>query len=146
LIGKSASLHIVLDACAIIAFLRDEPGSDVVRESLADESAAQFAHAVKMYEALYVLSRGGDEDRVRMALDGLIAQGLDVREDMDTTFWHEAGSYKARIRRVSLADCFAITGANRLDAEVLTSDHHEFDPIAAGGVCRVRVYQMMDRR
>lgn len=88
--------------------------------------------------AFYTLSRDGDEERVRQALDGLVAQGLVIREDMDTTFWQQAGRYKAAIHRVSLADCFAMTLTNRVGGELATSDHHELDAIAAKGVCRIR--------
>jgi hypothetical protein len=37
---------------------------------------------------------------------------------------------KANLRRVSLADCFAIELAARLRATILTADHHEFDVLA----------------
>ena len=56
-----------------------------------------------------------------------------IREDMDIAFWRQAGRYKAIIHRVSLADCFAITLANRIGGELVTSDHREMDPIAASG-------------
>jgi uncharacterized protein with PIN domain len=131
-------VHAVLDACAIIAFLRNEPGADIVRESLADETTAHFAHAVNVCEAYYILSRAGDEERVRQALDSLSEYGVLMREDMDTAFWRQAGTHKATIHRVSLADCFAVALTNRVGGMLLTSDHHEFDPLAASGVCRVR--------
>jgi hypothetical protein len=56
---------------------------------------------------------------------------------MGQSLWQEAGRLKAVHRRVSLADCFAIALASRLDAQVVTSDHHEFDALVASGVCRV---------
>ena len=39
--------------------------------------------------------------------------------------------------KASLADCFAIALARELKGSVLTSDHHEFDKIAADNVCSV---------
>lgn len=131
-------MHAILDACAIIAFLRNEPGSDVVREILADDTITHFAHAVNICETYYILSRAGTEERVRKALDALVEQGLVIREDMDTAFWRQAGDYKATIHRVSLADCFAIALANRIGGALVTSDHHEFDAIATQGICRIR--------
>ena len=56
---------------------------------------------------------------------------------MSRPFWQRAGQLKGTIRRISLADCFAITLAETLKAPVVTSDHHEFDPLAAAGVCQV---------
>jgi predicted nucleic acid-binding protein len=49
---------------------------------------------------------------------------------MDLDFWKSAGTLKAR-GRISLADCFAVALAEREDAILLTSDHHEFDPLLA---------------
>ena len=57
---------------------------------------------------------------------------------MSQVVWQRVGELKGAIRRVSLADCFAITLSECLNAQVVTSDHHEFDPLAAAGICRVR--------
>jgi len=38
---------------------------------------------------------------------------------------------------VPLADCFVVALANRTDAEVVTADHPDFDPIEEQGNCRV---------
>ena len=38
----------VLDACAMIAFLRDEPGAKVVEAILTDSSNQCFAHAISV--------------------------------------------------------------------------------------------------
>ncbi len=84
---------IVLDASAMIAFLRNESGADIV--------------------------------------EGLLTS------DVDGAFWQEVGRYEAT-NKVSLADCVAIALANRVGGDVATSDHHEFNAIATGRVCRVR--------
>lgn len=47
------------------------------------------------------------------------------------------GKLKGQIRKVSLADCFAIELSHKLSGQVVTSDHHEFDPLAVAGICRV---------
>lgn len=38
---------------------------------------------------------------------------------------------------IPLADCFVVALANRLDADAMTADHPDFDPIAENGICRV---------
>jgi predicted nucleic acid-binding protein len=45
---------------------------------------------------------------------------------------------KASLRRVLLADCFAIELAERLNGVVVTADHHEFDVLAAQSLYRIR--------
>ena len=60
---------------------------------------------------------------------------------MDIDFWQEAGELKAIHKRVSLADCCAITLAKRLDAELVTSDHHELDTLTDLGVCKITFFR-----
>ncbi len=54
---------------------------------------------------------------------------------MDISFWQEVGNLKSMHKKVSLADCCAIALSNRLDAGLLTSDHHEFDILDEKGTC-----------
>jgi hypothetical protein len=54
-----------------------------------------------------------------------------VRQDLDPAFWKAAGVLKAERRRISLADCFAVTLACRLRACLVTADRHELEPLAA---------------
>ena len=49
---------------------------------------------------------------------------------MGTEFGKKAGHLEAR-GRISLADAFAVILAGREQAVLVTSDHHEFDPLLA---------------
>jgi hypothetical protein len=55
-----------------------------------------------------------------------------------TVVWQAAGTLKAELRRISLADCFAIELTARLQGVILTADHHEFDVLAAQSLHRIR--------
>jgi hypothetical protein len=70
-------------------------------------------------------------------VDDLRAAGVVERGDFDEAFWQEVGSLKASQVKVSLADCCAITLTNRVGGTLLTSDHHELDPVAATGLCNI---------
>jgi predicted nucleic acid-binding protein len=70
------------------------------------------------------------------ALDTLVRLGITFREDMDPAFWQDAGRIKADHRRISLADCFCMALARRLDAELVTGEHHEFAPLVPLALCR----------
>jgi predicted nucleic acid-binding protein len=59
------------------------------------------------------------------------------RNDIDSLFWRSVGQLKAS-GRISLADCFCIALAQRVAGEVVTSDHHEFDPLVPRGLCPIR--------
>ncbi|MGI8910696.1 MAG: type II toxin-antitoxin system VapC family toxin [Rubrobacteraceae bacterium] len=79
-----------------------------------------------------------DEPTANEAIEDLKSSGVIPRGDIDEEFWQEVGRYKDNIRRVSLADCFAIALANRVEGELATSNHGEFDPIAAQNIWRIR--------
>ena len=128
----------VLDACALIALLRNEPGGEEVRALLADEACCCFIHAVNLCEVYYDCLRNYDEAQADQMLEDLTVCGLLLRDDMDAGFWKKAGHLKAR-GRISLADAFAVTLAEREQAILVTSDHHEFDPLLASGLLPVSV-------
>jgi len=128
---------VLLDACAMIAFLRGEPGAEIVETFLSQDPPVCVAHAINLCEVFYDFLRVAGEATAAAAVDDLRAVGLIVREDMDEAFWRQAGRYKARYR-VSLADTFALFLAERFGAEILTSDRREFEPLAESGACRVR--------
>jgi PIN domain nuclease of toxin-antitoxin system len=125
----------VLDACAIIALLKNESGAEIVDRLLLEQTC--MAHSVNLCEVYYDFLKAEDENVAQKAINDLEKYGLIFREDMDQEFWKEVGSYKAGIKRVSLADCFAIALTNREQAVLVTSDHHEFDHIFEQGICQV---------
>jgi PIN domain nuclease of toxin-antitoxin system len=130
-------MNIVLDASALLAFLHNEPGADVVEGLLLDPDTICHAHAVNLCEVFYKVYRAGGEADARSAITRLVDAGVHPREEMDTAFWHEVGRLKAA-RNLPLADCFCIVLAQRQKAEAVTADHPDFDPIVPLGLCVVR--------
>jgi predicted nucleic acid-binding protein len=55
-----------------------------------------------------------------------------ILRSIDNATLETAGRLKVN-ENISLADSFALAAAKLLDAHILSSDHHEFDPIAAKG-------------
>jgi predicted nucleic acid-binding protein len=127
----------VLDACAMIAWLRNESGADVVDRAIRNVNSQCLAHAINLCEVYYDTVRDSDEGNAQSVLNDLQAVRVIERHDFDQAFWQEAGRLKAVHRKVSLADCFAIALTNRVGGVLLTSDHHELDPIAALGICPI---------
>ncbi len=126
----------MLDASAIIAYLRDEPGADVVEDLLADDDELCFVHAINLCEVYYKMQRYANENEVRSAIQDFGLRVI-VRDDLDQLFWLDVGQHKAAMRRTPLADCFVVALARREDAEAVTADHEDFDPIEEQGTCRV---------
>jgi hypothetical protein len=54
-------MNVVLDASAMIAFLRGEPGSDVVERYFGPETHNLYAHALNLCEVYYDFLRAADE-------------------------------------------------------------------------------------
>jgi len=124
----------VMDACALIAYLRGEEGADVVESLLLDKKDSCMVHAINLCEVFYDFLRASDELTALEAISDLESIGLIMRDDIDPPFWQQAGKLKVE-NKVSLADCFAIALAKRMGGTVITSDHHEFDLLVKDGVC-----------
>jgi predicted nucleic acid-binding protein len=120
----------VLDSCALIAFIRDEEGADVIEQILRDGTSIVMMHAINVCEVYYDCIRVVGKEQADRVVDSLVSGNVIIREDMDASFWKFAGSVKAG-GRISLADTFAIALSAREEAILLTSDHHEFDPLVS---------------
>lgn len=131
-------MNLVIDASALIAYLEDEPGAEMVDTMLGGSSDVCFAHSINLCEVYYGARREHGEQIAQEAIAMLRKTGLSIREEMDEDFWQAAGRIKADYRRVSLADCMCTALANRIGGEVVTADRHEFEALAAAGSCKVR--------
>lgn len=126
----------VLDASAMIAYLRNELGADVVENALIDTLSQCVAHSINLCEIFYISHRVAGEANAQAAINDFRQLGVHERTDIDEAFWQEAGRLKAA-GGISLPDCFAITLTNRVGGTLLTSDHGEMDKIAASGLCSI---------
>jgi len=131
----------ILDSTAMIALLRGEPGHQAVRNILEDANNVCYSHAVNLCEVFYDFARASGTIRAEQAIEDLFRIHILERNDLDGNFWREAGKLKAVHRRVSLADCCAIALTLKLGGELVTSDHHELDALAAAGVCPINFFR-----
>lgn len=127
----------IMDACAIIAFLRREAGSVVVARLLADAGNLCYIHAVNLCEVYYDAVRRTDVATARQDMAALLTSGLVLRTDMDTAFWQSVGELKVNPGKLSFADCFGLALAKQENGTLVTSDHHEFDPIVPLNLCPI---------
>lgn len=74
----------VLDACVIIALLRNEAGSETAERLLLEHKC--MAHAVNLCEVYYDFLRAEGESVALDAISDLEKSGLIFREDMDLEF------------------------------------------------------------
>jgi PIN domain nuclease of toxin-antitoxin system len=127
----------VLDSSAVLAFLRAEPGGDLVRDILSDPSFICYAHVINITEVIYDLHRSGGEDHAQRGLQ-LLSPHVIFYSELPDELWLDAGRLKSVYRRISMADCFLLALARILGGEVITADHHEFDRLVPLGICNFR--------
>lgn len=125
-----------LDASAVVAWLQGEPGGSIVAELLAESRHRFVIHELNLCEVLYDGIRRVGEVRAERALSTTPAMGIEIVAPAGP--WRAAARLKAKWKRVSLADCFALATAQTLAATLLTTDRHELEPLAEAGVCSIR--------
>jgi predicted nucleic acid-binding protein len=129
-------MNYVLDACAMIALLLQEPGEEVVWARLLEKDATCLAHSMNLCEVFYNFYRESGKVAATGAIEDLKWLGVVERSDLDEEFWHDVGVLKGT-HRVSLADCCAVALTKRVGGTLLTSDHHEFDQLDTLGICPI---------
>jgi predicted nucleic acid-binding protein len=113
----------VLDSFALLAFLRDEPGSDKVAAILERASAReQPVHMteVNYAEVQYVVRRKDGEAAWRTVHGELLAMPIEFHP-ADRALADIAADFKTRFT-LSLADAFAAALAKTRNAELVTGD------------------------
>jgi len=120
----------VMDACALIAFLRDEPGADIVTSLLRDaeaEKATIYMNRLNLLEVYYDAYRV-DGKRKADTEQGLIQKlPMTIKAELSDAVFLEAGRFKAGYK-ISLADAVAAAEASALGATLITADH-EFEAV-----------------
>jgi predicted nucleic acid-binding protein len=127
--------QIVLDACALIAFLNDEPGAEIVAAMLEDCPSVEMS-AINLLEIAYDAVRSsGSSGAIREILDAVNQLPIKIHWHMNEEVFRHAAELKSSYR-ISLADAIALALAKSLNAPVASSDHHEFDLLEANGMAR----------
>lgn len=130
-------MNIILDACAVIAFFRDETGAENVENLLFNSDNHCMIHIVNLCEVYYDFYRSGGETSAEKIIKELSDINVKTRFDFSATFWRQVSKYKATIKRISLADCFALTLAHQERGILVTSDRKEFEPIIPLNICQI---------
>jgi predicted nucleic acid-binding protein len=124
-----------LDACAVIAYLRQEAGAEVLKEIIERPNSLLAMHVCNLGEVYYDFFRADGRAAAQTAWANALALPLALRRDADDAFIQRVGVVKVT-EHVSFADAFALALAERLHVPLLTTDHHEFDAIEPKGIFR----------
>ncbi|WP_069791945.1 PIN domain-containing protein [Cyanobacterium sp. IPPAS B-1200] len=131
-------MKIILDACAVIALVKDEVGGEIVEEYLLNSSHQCLIHNVNLCEVYYGFLRSDGAKFSDNIIDMLLVSNVMFCDDISINFWQQAATYKATIKRISLADCFALTLANQENGLLVTSDRKEFEPVVPLNICDIQ--------
>ena len=121
-----------LDACAVIAYVRQEPGAEVLKELIEQPTTFLAMHVCNLGEVYYDFFREDGLTAAQTAWTNTLALPLALHRDADDVFIQRVGVIKVE-ERVSFADAFALALAERLNVPLVTTDHHEFDAIERKG-------------
>lgn len=120
----------LLDAYAVIAFLRDERAADEVASLLRSDDDVSLT-SVGLAEVIDQLVRLAGIDEEEVSLD-LAELGLNDSVAIDSRVGGQAGRLRARYYHrtscaVSMADCLAAVVARERSVPLATSDPHLLD-------------------
>jgi predicted nucleic acid-binding protein len=130
----------VFDACAVIALLHAEPGAREVAV-LLKPGRRRLIHIINLCEVYYDMLRRGRVEAAHSLEKVLGGIGLEIDSGVPSSIWQRAGDLKARLRRISLADCFAMALTLQENGVLVTSDHRELDPVAEAGICPIHFFR-----
>jgi predicted nucleic acid-binding protein len=121
-----------LDACAVIAYLRQEPGAEVLKALIELPTTFLAMHVCNLGEVYYDFFRDDGLTAAQTAWTHTLALPLELRREADDAFIQRVGIIKVE-EHVSFADAFALALGERLSIPLVTTDHHEFDAVERKG-------------
>ena len=95
-----------LDACAVIAYLRNEAGAEVLKELIERPTTFLAMHVCNLGEVYYDFFRDDGLTAAQTAWTNTLALPLLLRRDADDAFVQRVGVIKVE-EHISFADAFA---------------------------------------
>ena len=116
----------VLDACAVIAYLNDEVGAQKIDDLFAEHRPLLIA-GINVLEVAYdAVKTTGEASAAAEVIRLIEKMPCHIEWTLSQAVLISAAQFKAG-NRISLADSVALGLTKSLNAELVTSDHHEFD-------------------
>lgn len=128
----------ILDACALISYLNEEPGKDAVKEILMKAYSDEITiimNKLNLLEVYYDIYRRCGKAAATNMIETIADAPVHVISELSDDVFNEAGRLKATYR-ISIADSVALAEASVSGGSLLTSDHHEFDAIEQSEVVK----------
>jgi PIN domain nuclease of toxin-antitoxin system len=131
--GQKMTVY-VLDACAMVALINKEEGSEVV-DSLFQQAVKGeiklYISIINLLEVCYGFIGDIGVVKTQEIMTVIEETPLVVISTISQQTYHEAARIKGTYRKLSLADSVGIATAAEFDGIFVTSDHHELEAIAS---------------
>jgi predicted nucleic acid-binding protein len=124
-----------LDACAVMAYVRQEPGAEVLKALIERPTTVLAMHVCHLGEVYDDLFREDGLTAAQTAWTHTLALPLELWREADDAFIRRVGLMKVE-EHVSFADALALALAERLSIPLVITDHHEFDAVERKGYFR----------
>lgn len=105
------------------------------RTSWIPSSLVELSATNLLEVACDAIRNSGEVSSARQVIETVRELPIFIRWDLDEKLLVNAARFKSGFR-ISLADSVALGLAVSRDAPLVTSDHHEFDPLAKAGFAR----------
>jgi len=123
----------VFDSCALISYLHNETGSDIIVELLKkviDRECAIYMNIVNLIEVHYANIRSLGAEQAAVILEKILSVPIQVVSDISDTVFQQTARLKASYK-CSLADAIGLATAIELSGTFVTADHHELEAVAS---------------
>jgi predicted nucleic acid-binding protein len=122
----------VLDACALIAYFAKENGAEnvkeIFRQAIDDSNTKVLMNKVNLLEVYYDIIKSYSEPEADKMLEIVKEMPIEIIQELDDKVFRKAGYLKAKYK-ISLADSIALAESIMSDGTLISSDHHEFEPV-----------------
>lgn len=125
----------VIDASALIAYLKGEPGNERLAELVADGENILAIHILNLCEVYCCYYRTDGQPQAHIAWEQG-ARILQITTLMDEAFNKLVARWKVE-QHLPMLDAIAAATAEKYACPIVTTDHNHFDPVAHAGLITV---------
>jgi len=130
----------VLDSCALIALMNKEAGAHYVAalyKEAMDGKAELIINKINLLEIYYGYLKEDGEEFAELLLTNIQNSIVKINEIISDEILRQAGKIKSNVKKISLADCFAVAQSIISDAVLVTADHHELDVVDNNNIAKL---------
>jgi PIN domain nuclease of toxin-antitoxin system len=121
----------ILDACAVIALMKNEEGADIIDSIIIEAKNGDCNVSISKFnllEVYYGFYREDGKEFAEQQIQFVRESNISIIDALSDDVFREAGRLKASYS-ISLADSIILGYGVAEKAIVISSDHHEFDTV-----------------